>query len=153
RRLREADVERVRQTKLAMAVEREAWNACSETLPQPIPQGAHARGGGLEVAPRCITSSAEPNDGGDILRAGAHPALVARAEHERNERRAALHVERADALGSVELVAGDREEVELELARVDGHLAERLRRVGVNDGADGVRELRQVGDWLEHAGL
>jgi hypothetical protein len=50
-------------------------------------------------------------------------------------------------------VADDGQQVDVERAHVHGHLADRLRRVGVNDGADGVRGADEFGNRLEHAGF
>eukprot|EP00966_Prymnesium_polylepis_P301163 6959020-Prymnesium_polylepis.1 len=45
----------------------------------------------------------------------------------------ASHVERSDALGAVELVRRDGEQVDLQRIDVDGHLADGLRRVHVEE--------------------
>jgi hypothetical protein len=49
---------------------------------------------------------------------------VARAEREGDERRAALDVERTPALRRVELVPGDREQIDFEISNADRDLAE-----------------------------
>jgi hypothetical protein len=50
-------------------------------------------------------------------------------------------------------VAGDREQVDVELSNADRDLAERLRGVGVNERARSVRESGELFDRLQHTGL
>jgi hypothetical protein len=77
---------------------------------------------GVEVAGGELAGAAEADDRGDVLGAGAQAPLVPGAAREGGEGGAASDVEGADALGRVELVAGEREEVDAELADVTGTL-------------------------------
>ena len=100
---------------------------------------------------------ARPTMYGTFSVPGAAAFLLVPADHERPAGRAALDVQRADALGGVQLVAGEREQIDvLELAvQVDRHLADRLRGVGVEDdrriGLLG--EPRELLDGKDHARL
>jgi hypothetical protein len=68
-------------------------------------------------------SGTEADDVGNVLGARAQAVLVARAVDQRVKRGARADIERADALGGIELVAGHGEQVHAELVDVDRHLA------------------------------
>ena len=65
--------------------------------------------------------------------------------------RTALHVERADALGAVELVPGEAEEIDAQFGDVHRQRADRLHGVRVEQGALLVRDPRQRRDGLHRA--
>ncbi len=93
---------------------------------------------------------------GTFKRAGTHAALVAAAVDDGGNLHArilAAHIERADTLRPVHLVAGDRHQVDVLLVHIDRNLADRLRRVGVEDHAALATELADLGDGLQHADL
>src|SRR3546814_10314321 len=73
-------------------------------------------------------------------------ALLAAAVDQRLQAhaRAAAHVERADALGAIELVAGDAEQIDAERRHVERHLADCLGGVAVEVGAL-VAAQREIG--------
>ena len=85
---------------------------------------------------------------------GRKPRSWLAPSEERSERRAAPHVERADALGGVELVTGDGEQIDVELAHAAPapcpptapRRCERPHRTAWASS-------RELGDGLEHAGL
>ena len=60
---------------------------------------------------------------------------------------AAANVECADSLGPVELVAGEREDVDVVGLDVDGDLADGLNGVGVEEDALLVAELADLARW------
>ena len=64
---------------------------------------------------------------------------------------AAADVERADTLGPVELVAGEREDVDVVGLHVDGDLADGLDGVGVEEDALLVADLADLADGLDDA--
>ena len=76
----------------------------------------------------------QPDDLVRGQRAGTQAALVSAAELDRRDfrARAFAHVQRADALRSVELVRGQRQEIDAELLDIDRQFAHGLRRVGVH---------------------
>src|SRR5262249_28235072 len=75
-------------------------------------------------------------------------ALLAGAGEERGQLHAVADVERTDAFGRIELVTGDRQQIDGELVHVHRHLADRLRRIDVDKGACGARHPRDLGDRL-----
>ena len=86
----------------------------------------------------------------------AHAALVAAAVDllgDLDARVAAADVQRADTLGAVDLVAGEREHVDVVLLHVDRDLADGLDGVGVEEDALLVAELADLGDGLDDADL
>src|SRR5690349_14190878 len=62
---------------------------------------------------------AQADDACDIFRARAHTTLVVSAVKKLLQASSATHIERADTLGRVQLVAGKREQIELERIHVD----------------------------------
>src|SRR5439155_22918937 len=84
---------------------------------------------------------AERGDVGRVLGPGAAAALVPGAVDERVERGARPNVEGADALGRVELVAGDGQQVDAEAASSTGGAAARERAPGAEGVVDAGRDL------------
>ncbi len=62
---------------------------------------------------------------------GPQPVLLARAHQYRREQSAGSHVERADPLGRVELVASEGQQVDPQLLHVDRDFADRLCGIGM----------------------
>ena len=62
---------------------------------------------------RQLEGAGETDDEGDVLGAGAPALLLVAAEQERSAAGAATDVEGADALGCVQLVAGEREQIDM----------------------------------------
>ena len=144
----ERDIERVREPVLRVPVENHTIaEPLLQLLPEPVAQSAdplHRRQVARELAGR-----AEADREQRAFGAGAPPAFVARAVDQRLEPHAAAHVQRTDALGGIELVAGDRQQIDAELVDVGGDLADRLGRVGVEQDAvlagDRARTPRSAG--------
>ena len=59
----------------------------------------------------------ESDDARDVLGPRAPPELLAAAVDERRQGETVAHVEHADAFGAVELVRGEREQIDAEVAR------------------------------------
>ncbi len=66
---------------------------------------------------------------------------------------AAANVQRADTLRPIDLMAGERQHIDVVLLHIDRNLAHSLHRVGVEDDALLVAELADLGDRLNHADL
>ena len=98
---------------------------------QRVAEAGDARGVLFEREPGEFGGFAEADDAGDIFGAGAEAALVMAAVEKLAEASAALDEERADAFGGVELVAGDREKIELKGFHVDRNFSGRLHGVAV----------------------
>ncbi len=107
--------------------------------------------------PADFAGFAEADDAGDVEGSGAHAALVASAVDllgDLHARVAAADVERADALGAVDFVRGERERRRCcHGVHVDGDLAYGLDGVGVEEDALLVAELADFGDGLDDADL
>ena len=88
-----------------------------------------------------------------VLHAGTPFSLAVVAARIRGELHAATDVQRTDAGWPAELVRRDAEEVDAERVHVDREPAGRLRGVGVEQHAGGVREPRGLPDLLHRAGL
>ncbi len=82
-------------------------------------------------------------------------ALLAAAHDQRHQTHARLaaHVERADALGAVDLVAGDAHQVDVHRLDVERDLAGGLGRVGVEEGLLLAADLADLGERLDDADL
>src|SRR6202041_2359743 len=98
------------------------WSSdvCSSDL---AAEGCEAEGFGFHFRGSEGTRGAKPDDGGDIEGAGAHAAFVAASVHllsDGDTRRATADIQRADAFGPVELVGGNREQVDVVAVDVDG---------------------------------
>ena len=65
--------------------------------------------------------------------------------------RAALDENRADAFGCVELVAGKRQQIELQRLHVDGNFARRLHRVRVEINVGFRGDPSDLREWLHRA--
>src|SRR5713101_2669115 len=89
---------------------------------------------------------AEPQDAGNVLRAGTEAALMMAAVEKLAEMGATANVESADALWGVKLVAGNGEKVDAESVHVNGKLSGGLNGVGVEID---IRFFGDVADFLE----
>ena len=83
------------------------------------------------------------------------PALVPATVDERRDPHAGLpaHVERAHALGAVDLVRRERHQVGLARVDAEGNLAGALHRVDVEEGAARLHHLADLVHRLHHADL
>ena len=65
---------------------------------------------------------AQPDDAGDIFGRRAQAALLAAAVDDRRKLNALAHKKRADALGAVELVRRERQQIDRRGAHIEGEL-------------------------------
>src|ERR1035437_5264587 len=98
-----------------------------------------------------MAEAATGGDAGDVLGARAAVAFVMAAVHDGREAGALAHVERAYALGRIELVTAHAVEVHAERLDVHGDFAERLHAIHVEGGAGLVGDPGDFGDGLERA--
>ena len=123
----------------------------------PLPAGRAARPDARHSPSRhsAATSAAAPQarNAGDILRAGAPVALVMAAESDRRQARPLAYVERAHALGGIELVAAQAVEVHAQRFHVHRDLAQGLDAVHVQRHASLAGETGDFGDGLDDAGF
>src|SRR5580693_2349217 len=97
---------------------------------------------------------AQPNDAGDVERAGAHAALVASAVDDGGNlypRILAANIQGADAFRAVHLMGGDRHDIDVLLVHIDGNLSDSLRGVSVEDDAALAAELADFRDGLHYS--
>jgi len=106
-------------------------DAGQDSLFESVAQAGDARGVIFERQAGDFGGFAEADDAGDIFGARAEAALVMAAVEKLAEARAALDEKSADALGRVELVAGDGKEIELKRFDVDGDFPGGLYGIGV----------------------
>ena len=122
---------------------------------QRVLQGVAERGDALGVFRqgcfRDFRSLSQADDSGDVLGAGPEAALVMTAVEELAQARAAADVEGADALWSVELVPGKREQVEFERVHIDRNFACGLYSVGVEVDVGFGRDLADFFEGLHGA--
>ena len=98
---------------------------------------------------------AETGDGGDILGAGAKPALLPAAANQgalAGQRRLAQH-ERAGAQRAAQLVRRDNQHVGVRRLECAGNAPRRLHGVADEETAGGMNLFGDGGDGLQHAGL
>ena len=138
-----------------MAVEREAGDRGPQRRVKAVAQSLHLQVRRLvrSRSPASVAAAPRPRDVGHVLGPGAPAVLVPAAVDQRIEPRARAHVECADPLRGVELVAGDRQQVDAERLDVERQLAHRLRGVCVDEHAALVRHGRDLGDRLNRADL
>ena len=121
-----------------------------------VQEGGHQRAlpgcPALHVLPGQLGGDPQPDDGGQVFRAGAQPQLLPATPQQRRKRRALAHVQRADAPGAVQLVAGQGQHIGVQRLHVHGDVAEGLHGVAVEghppppgDGADLSRGLERPG--------
>src|ERR1700730_1202730 len=101
-----------------------------------------------------LTSLTEAHDARHVERAGTHAALVAAAiddSGELNAGIAAANVQRADALGAVNLVAADGQHVDVVLLDIHRNLAYRLHAIGGEENAVFLGDFADFGDGIDDA--
>src|SRR2546426_4458890 len=102
-----------------------------ETTLQLVAQLAQPRRQALLLFGGQAGRDPQPDDAGHILRPRPNPELLTTAVDDRLDRLPVAHDERADALGSTDLVARNSEERAVDVTQRYRNLAERLGGVGV----------------------
>ena len=90
-----------------------------------------------------LVGRGQPDGAGDVLRAGPAVALLLAAVLLGQDVRAVADVQRADALRALELVGGEREQVDAERLDVEVDVRRRLDGVDVRAGRPGARRTRR----------
>lgn len=93
------------------------------------------------------------HNSGDVFCPGAALALVGSTEEERLELGAAAHVEGSDALGRVDFVAGEAEQVTADGMDVHGYFGDGLNSVGMEPDVGFLRDAADLVDRLDDAGF
>ena len=118
---------------------------------EPVAQRAHAGGVALQAWDGDLGRLAETDDPRDVLGAAAARAFLTSAVNHGGELETAPNVERSDAFGPVQLVGGERQEIDRATLEIDRRASRRLNRVRVEDRADGLRLLGESLDREDHA--
>jgi len=126
-----------------VAVEGDVGDRLHDAGEEAVAQPGKPRPVGRDVGARPFDRRPEADDAGKVLGAGAPAPLLPAAVDEVCDFCSVPDVEGADALGAVELVAREGEEVDVVLIDVEFEVADRLDGVGVEgdavlagDGAD-----------------
>ena len=149
----EGDVDVVGQALGGMAVEEAVGDLCGDALDGVVADGGLAL---VLLLALCLCQDGrlgKADDACGVFGRGALAALLAAAVDEVGDAHAAAHVEHADALGAVELVARGAHEVDAQLLDVDLLVAEGLHGVCVEDDLVGVGDGRELLDGLDGADL
>ena len=138
-----------------IAVDADIRQPRAQDFEQAVAQDRQARAFFIHLRARDFARHPEPDTQRQWQRAGTKPPLLPTAVEQRLQTRPRLpaHIERADAHGCVELVAGDAHEIDIHRFHVERDLASRLRCVGVEQRAMLVHEARDLGDGLDNADL
>src|ERR1017187_1952781 len=145
----EVDIGGIGQAVPARTVDAGARNAVQDGVLQAIAQHGEAFGVLGHAPGGEFRGGAEGGDAGDVLGARAAVAFVMAAVHDGREAGALAYVERAYALGRIELVTAHAVEVHAERLDVHGDFAERLHAIHVEGGAGLVGDPGDFGDGLE----
>ena len=126
-----------------------------QVCPKALPQGTDATGFGWHFFSADAAGFPQPHDLMGGQGAGTHAALVAAAVDLRRhlKRRLAAHEQGADALGAVELMRRQAQEIDVVAPHVHVNLADALRRVGVERHAALATEGADGTDVVQHADL
>ena len=127
----------------------------AQPLEHPGFERGHARGILRHARLREMRGGGEGGDLGHGLGPGAASALLRAADDEGPQPQAGADIERADALGGVDLVAADADEVRAERLRREGDFHKGLHRVGVQQRARAAlaQHPRDARDIRHAAGL
>src|SRR6266849_7832482 len=127
-----------------------------EARTQPVTQRAHLLGFLGHLLLGQFTGLAEADDAGDVQRAGTHTALVAAAIDnggKLNARIAAANVKGADTFGSIDFVAGNREQVDVVLLDVYRDFADSLHAIDGKNNAVFLGDLADFRHRIDDANL
>ena len=135
-----------------IAVERAVRNI-GKTGDQAVAQRADLFGILVDVRAGFLQRRGHAHDGGDVLRACALAALLRAALNEAREGNALPRVQKPDALRAVELVRGEGEHVDALRLDVNGNMARRLHRIGVEEHASLAADPADLGDRKDRTDL
>ena len=113
-----------------------------------LPQSVQSLQSAVQILIEHLGGQSHAGDAGHILRAGAHTVLLSAAEDQVSHPHFVGDIEEADALGRVDLVSADSQEVDAPLLGEDPGLAEPLHRVHVKEHG-GILRLDQAADLLD----
>src|SRR5204863_2623295 len=127
----ENKIGRVGRARRSASVYARMRNELEQALLQLVAERGDATGIFRERLARHFRGLGESHDAGDIFRAGAETALVMAAIEKLAQTRSTADIERADSLGRIQFVAGNRKQIHLERVDVDGNFSGGLHGVGM----------------------
>src|SRR5476651_2236413 len=151
----EADVEVARDALVEVAVDVDLRQLGVQALEHALLQLLEALGLRVHFLHADLGGFAEAHTQRRRQRAGAETALLAAAVDHGDETyaRLATDIERADALGSVNLVAGDAHQVDVHRLDIDRDLADGLGGIGMEESLLLAADLADLGQRLDDANL
>ena len=124
-----------------------------QAIDQAVAQGADLFCILVNVCAGVFEGCGHAHDGGNILRAGALAALLRAALDEACQGDALAGVQHAGALWAVELVRGERQQVDVLRLDIDGQMTGRLHSVGVEQHARRAADCADLADRQNGADL
>src|SRR5580704_2876134 len=152
----EAHIQVVREAVLNRAVDVDLIELGFQTLFQAVAQSAEPRTLCLHFLLTEFTGFAQADDARHVERPGTHAALVAAAIDDGRElhaRVAAANIQRANALGTVNFVAADGQQVDIVFLHVHRDFADGLHAVNGKENAVFLGDFADFGDGIDHANL
>src|SRR6266853_660731 len=150
---RENKICSVRRARSRGGVHTRLRNAEQETLLQAIAEKRYALGVFDERLARDFGCFAEAHNSGDVFRAGTEAALVMSAVEKLAQTGSATNVQSADALGRIQCMSGNREQIHAERVDVDGNFTCGLHSVGVEINVGFLGDAADFLEWLDGAEL
>ena len=141
----------MRQHLGGVAVKDEVGDAVIETLDQFLTQGLKLGEPLGHFQTGHFSRHAQADDTHDIFGAGPFPVFLDAALDEGPDAGAPADIERPHAVGTVELVGRQAEQVHLNLFDIDGNDARGRHGIGVKGHFPGLGDLADVGDGLDRA--
>ena len=120
---------------------------------EPVPQVGHLRGILLHVGAGFLQRRCHAHDGWDILRPRPLSPLLGPALNQAGQGHAPTGVQYPSPLGSVELVGGKRQQVDVLRLHVDRQVPRRLYCIGMEQDAPLPAHRTDLGDGQDGANL
>ena len=120
---------------------------------QPVPQRREVGGVLFYGGTGLVKGGRSAADAGDVLRAAPLPPLLGTAMDQRSQRNTAPGVQHSHALGPMELMGGEGQQVHLHRLHIDGQVACRLDRVRVKQDPRLAADGADLGNGLDGADL
>ena len=98
-----------------------------------VPEGRDLRGMGFQIGHGLVQSRRHAHNAGQILGAGPLATLLSAALDDVGGGDAATDVQGTDATGTVELVAGEAQHINIVVLHMDGQVAHSLNGIGVEE--------------------
>ena len=154
RQARHGKIERGRQRQVKRHIEHDAGESALQACHQLRAESDQLRvaAEGLAIVERG-QHGAQGGDAGHVFRARAQARFLAAAHHQRCKWRTGAHIQHADALWRIQLVAGERRVIDARGGQVQFQLAQRLHAIDhpVGIRAAFLQQLRDGGQVADDA--